>query len=100
MSFLRHRRSIKSLSGALEVTRKGKGRDPMAAPFHRLDESQLAIPGRLLSSRACFRFTNRGVLCRKKRPSASKIGVETARAFCVGAAREPSLFQRRVITLS
>ena len=38
-----------------------KGRDPSATPLLTVLMSlQLAIPGGLLSSRARFRFTNRG----------------------------------------
>ena len=38
-----------------------KGRDPVATPsLIVLMSLQLAIPGGLLSSRARFRFTNRG----------------------------------------
>ena len=56
MSFLRHKEIYRS-----DVVGTSKGRQLTLSPFLIVSMSfQLAIPGGLLSSRARFRFTNRG----------------------------------------
>ena len=57
MSFLRHTETH-------QITLIVRGRDLAATPsLIVLMSLRLVIPGRLLSSRACVRFTNRRLLC-------------------------------------
>jgi hypothetical protein len=74
MSFLRHR-EIYQVSEHRFRDGELRGRDRAATPpLTDLMSLRLVIPGGLLSSRARFRFTNRGLLC-DNRPANCKTAV-------------------------